>query len=61
MQEKIERIEVTLNTELMLEVMARRCNYANVGDLLEAIASNMDLCRMIENFLKYQADDIEFY
>lgn len=61
MKEDIERIEVSLNTELMLDVMARRCNYASVGSLLEAIANNMDLCGMIENYLKYQAEDIEFF
>lgn len=58
--EKIQ-IELTIDAELMLAVIARRCDYENVSELLEVIANNIELCGMIENYLKFQADDIEFF
>lgn len=59
-KEKIQ-IEIDLDTELFLEVCAKRCNFNSVSEYLEAIMNDLELCGMIENYLKYQADDIEFF
>lgn len=56
-----EYIETTKLTKLMLQVIADRCNYSNVGALLQAIAEDIDLSEMIEDYLKFQAENIEFF
>ena len=61
MNKEIRKIEVSIDTELFLEVCARRCNFKNVGEYLDAIMNDLELCGMIENYLKYQADDLEFF
>ena len=61
MQEDKEYIETTKLTKLMLQVIADRCNYSSVGALLQAIAEDIDLSEMIEDYLKYQAENIEFF
>lgn len=61
MNKEIRKIEVSLDTELFLEVCARRCNFKSVGEYLDAIMNDLELCGMIENYLKYQADDLEFF
>lgn len=59
-KEKI-KIEINLDTKLFLEVAAKRCGFKNVSEYLDAIMDDIDLCGMIENYLKYQADSIEFF
>ena len=59
-KEKI-KIEINLDTKLFLEVEAKRCGFKNVSEYLNAIMDDIDLCGMIENYLKYQADSIEFF
>ena len=61
MQEDKEYIETTKLTKLMLQVIADRCNYSSVGALLQAIAEDIELSEMIENYLKFQAENIEFF
>ena len=55
------QIELTIDAKLMLAVIARRCDYENVSELLEVIANDIELCGMIENYLKFQVDDLEFF
>lgn len=61
MEEDKEIIETTKLTKLMLGVIAERCNYTTIGALLQAIAEDIELSEMIENYLKFQAENIEFF
>ena len=61
MEEDKEIIETTKLTKLMLEVIAFRCNCDSVSALLQAIAEDIELSEMIENYLKFQAENIEFF
>ena len=61
MEEDKEFIETTKLTKLMLGVIAERCNYTSIDALLQAIAEDIELSEMIENYLKFQAENIEFF
>ena len=61
MNKEIRKIEVSLDTELFLEVCARRCNFKSVGEYLDAIMSDIDLCGIIEECLKNPGEDLELF
>ena len=59
-KEKIQ-IEIDLDTELFLEVCAKRCNFKDVAEYLDAIVADIDLCRIIEECLKNPGEDLELF
>lgn len=61
MDKEKRKIEVNRDTELFLEVCARRCNFKTAAEYLDAIMADIDLCGIIEECLKHPGEDLELF